>query len=186
MQNVKKAYDSSCILHLPLARVSEIDVLPPAWCGGFVFFFPAECSRALARVQHLHTTSFLFYSYSMELLLLNYLTLFYVLVVYSAWKRWYYSLRAAGGHRSMKRLERCAPQVLVRAFQKQRYCQHILQECGGVYFVFNFVNIIIQTIWKRRCPKRKNNLKLYFLFIKNCITVITQTVPCPMIFCFSF
>ena len=65
----------------------------------------------------------------MELLLLNYVALFYVLLVYFAWKRWYYSLCAGGGRKSIKRLGRCAPQVLVRVARQQRQCQLFLQRC---------------------------------------------------------
>ena len=64
---------------------------------------------------------------NMELLLLSYAALFYVLLFYFAWKRWYHSLGAGGGRKSMKRLERCAPQVLVRAARQQRQCQFFLE-----------------------------------------------------------
>ena len=66
---------------------------------------------------------------------MNYVALFYVLIIYTAWKRWYHSLPAGGGRKSMKRLQRCAPQVLFRALKNQRYCQHVLQECDAVYCV---------------------------------------------------
>ena len=71
----------------------------------------------------------------MELIFLNYVALFYVLIIYTAWKRWYHSSRAGGGRKSMKRLERCAPQVLFRALRNQQYCENILQECDVVYCV---------------------------------------------------
>ena len=65
----------------------------------------------------------------MELLLLNYVALFYVLLFYFAFKHWYRSLRAAGGRRSLERLRRCAPQVLVRAARQQLQCELLLEGC---------------------------------------------------------
>ena len=65
----------------------------------------------------------------MELLLVNYVALFYILWSYFACKRWYCSLRARGGRRSLKRLQRCAPQILVRAARIERQCQLILEKC---------------------------------------------------------
>ncbi len=40
----------------------------------------------------------------MELLLLNYVSLFYVVLFYFVWKRWYRSLSVGGGYKAMKRL----------------------------------------------------------------------------------
>ena len=66
----------------------------------------------------------------MELFSLNYVALFYVLWLYFAFKRWWYRpLYAGGGRRSLKRLQRCAPQVLVRAARTQRQCQLFLAAC---------------------------------------------------------
>ena len=65
----------------------------------------------------------------MELLIVNYVALFYVLLIYTSWKRWYYSLCTGGGRRSLKRLKRCAPQVLVRVARQQQQCELLLQSC---------------------------------------------------------
>jgi len=66
---------------------------------------------------------------TMELLLLQYMSLFYVVLFYSVWKRWHRSLSVGGGHKTMKRLRRCAPQVLVRAARQQRQCEIFLDSC---------------------------------------------------------
>ncbi len=65
----------------------------------------------------------------MELLLLNYVALFYLLLFYHVWKRWYFSSSVGGGRRSLKRLQRCAPQVLVRVARQQQQCQLFLEQC---------------------------------------------------------
>jgi hypothetical protein len=65
----------------------------------------------------------------MDLLFLNYVALFYVLLFYFACKRWYRSLGVRGGRRSLKRLRRCAPQILVRAARQHLQCQYFLESC---------------------------------------------------------
>ena len=63
----------------------------------------------------------------MELFLVNYVALFYVLWLYFMCKRWWYRPLCVGsGRRSLKRMQRCAPQVLVRAVKTQRQCELLL------------------------------------------------------------
>ena len=67
----------------------------------------------------------------MQLFLLHYAALFYVIYFYFAWKRWYCTLNTGGGRKAINRLRRCAPQVLVRAAQQQRRCELFLESCIG-------------------------------------------------------
>ena len=62
-------------------------------------------------------------------LFLNYVALFYLLLFYFALKRWYRSQGGGGGRRSLKRLHRCAPQILARAARQQKQCQYFLEVC---------------------------------------------------------
>ena len=64
----------------------------------------------------------------MELFFVNDVALFYVLWLYFACKRRYCTLCARGGRRSLKRLQRCAPQVLVRSARTERQCQLLLDQ----------------------------------------------------------
>ena len=64
----------------------------------------------------------------MELFLVNYVALFYVLWLYFMCKRWWHRpLGIGSGRRSLKRMQRCAPQVLVRALRTQRQCELLLE-----------------------------------------------------------
>jgi len=65
----------------------------------------------------------------MELWFLNYVALFYLLLFYFALKRWYRSQGGGGGRRSLKRLRRCAPQILARAARQHKQCQYFLESC---------------------------------------------------------
>jgi hypothetical protein len=54
----------------------------------------------------------------MDFSLLNYVALFFVFLFYFALKRWYRSLGGTNGRSSLKRLRRCASQVLIRAARR--------------------------------------------------------------------
>ena len=64
---------------------------------------------------------------SMEVLLLNYVALCYLLVFYFRCKRWYCTLGTGGGRRTLKRLRQSAPQILVRTEQQRRRCSSYLE-----------------------------------------------------------
>ena len=64
----------------------------------------------------------------MELLFVHYVSLLYVVLFYFVWKRWYKSLSVGCGVKTVKRLRRCAPQVLERVARQQRQ-SHLFLEC---------------------------------------------------------
>ena len=63
----------------------------------------------------------------MELLLLNYVALCYLLVLYFRCKRWYRTLGIGAGRRTLKSLRLSAPQILVRTEQQRRRCSLYLE-----------------------------------------------------------
>ena len=64
----------------------------------------------------------------MEVLLLNYVALCYLLVFYFKCKRWYCTLGSGGGRRTLKRLRQSAPQILVRTEQQRHRCISCLEK----------------------------------------------------------
>ncbi len=60
---------------------------------------------------------------------MNYVVLFYAVLFYRVWRRWYLSSTVGGGRRTVKRLQRCAPQILVRVARQQRRCLIVLEQC---------------------------------------------------------
>ena len=114
----------------------------------------------------------------MELIFLNYVALFYVLIIYTAWKRWYLSLRAGGGRKSMKRLERCAPRVLFRALRNQQYCQYILQACDAVYCVSSTTSPFgCSTAVKKNFIKGARICAFVFILRNFMFYILEETLP---------
>ena len=66
----------------------------------------------------------------MQLFLLYYVSLLYLLVFYRYWRRWAFRRRGKTGRKSLKRLRQCAPQILFRIDRQHRQCQ---QFCHGRY-----------------------------------------------------
>ena len=66
----------------------------------------------------------------MQLFLLYYVSLLYLLVFYKYWRRWALRRRGKTGRKSLKRLRQCAPQILFRIDRQHRQCQ---QFCHGRY-----------------------------------------------------
>ena len=66
----------------------------------------------------------------MQLFLLYYVSLLYLLVFYRYWRRWALRRRGKIGRKSLKRLRQCAPQILFRIDRQHRQCQ---QFCHGRY-----------------------------------------------------
>ena len=65
----------------------------------------------------------------MRLLLLQCVALLYVLVFYFRFKRWYRCSQSTCGRRRLRRLQRCAPQILLRAAHQQRQCLLLWVSC---------------------------------------------------------